>query len=70
MVLNRDFWGDSPGSSCELLGSWEDSTNAQKKGMESNAKGGPGAGNTKLYGFPGLLFEVLKNDVVSCLTVY
>ena len=70
MVLNRDFWRDSPGSSCELLGSWEESTDTQKKGTGSNAKHGPGAGNTKLYGFPGLLFEVLKNDAVSCLTVY
>ncbi|KZZ87614.1 putative protein family UPF0183 [Ascosphaera apis ARSEF 7405] len=27
-------------------------------------------GNTQLFGFPGLLFEVLKNGAVSCLTVY
>ena len=70
MVLNRD-WGDSPGSSCEILGDWEESTDRQKKGSRGfNANGGPGFGNTKLYGFPGLLFEVLKNDTVSCVTVY
>lgn len=71
MVLNRD-WGDSPGSSCEILGTWEEPTadsNKKKRGG-FNATSGPGFGNTKLYGFPGLLFEVLNNDAVSCLTVY
>lgn len=71
MVLSRD-WGDSPGSSCEILGTWEETTaDSQKKRVDgTNANGSPGFGNTKLYGFPGLLFEVLKNDSVSCLTVY
>ena len=70
MVLNRD-WGDSPGSSCEFLGNWEESSQTQEKGFhKSEISGGPGFGNTKLYGFPELLFEVLKNDVISCLTVY
>ncbi len=71
MVLNRD-WGDSPGSSCEILGTWEENaTNSQKEGTTGpKTSSSPGFGNTKLYGFPGLLFEVLNNDVVSCLTVY
>lgn len=70
MVLNRD-WGDSPGSSCEFLGDWEESTDPQNKSLDGpTANGGLGFGNTKLYGFPGLLFEVLKNDAVSCLTIY
>ena len=70
MVLNRD-WGDSPGSSCEILGDWEESSDSQKKDARNpSANSGPGFGNTRLYGFPGLLFEVLKNDAVSCLTVY
>lgn len=70
MVLNRD-WNDSPGSSCEILGDWEESTDIPKKGSAGeNTNIGPRFGNTKLYGFPGLLFEVLKNDTVSCLTVY
>ena len=70
MVLNRG-WGDNPGSSCELLGGWEESADAQKNGPGSNAlNGGPGFGNTELFGFPGLVFEVLKNDTVSCLTIY
>ena len=67
MVLNRG-WGDSPGSSCELLGGWEESTDMQRKG--NNAMEGPGSGNTELFGFPGLIFEVLRNEAVSCLTVY
>ena len=70
IVLNREL-AESPGSSCELLGGWEESTDSQREGSMSNdAKDGPGYGNTKLFGFPGLLFEVLGNDAVSCLTVY
>lgn len=70
MVLNRG-WGDSPGSSCELLGGWEESADTQRKGATSSAVNvGPGSGNTELFGFPGLVFEVLKNDAVSCLTIY
>ena len=66
MVLNRG-WGDSPGDSCELLGGWEEGADTAKK---ESIIGGPGSGNTKLFGFPGLVFEVLKNDAVSSLTVY
>ncbi|KAK4694175.1 hypothetical protein P7C71_g3360, partial [Lecanoromycetidae sp. Uapishka_2] len=70
MVLNRD-WNDSPGSSCEILGDWEESTESSRKGLSGgNISTGPELSNTKLYGFPGLLFEILKNDAVSCLTVY
>ena len=65
MVLNRG-WGDSPGSSIELLGDWESMDSGKLK--EATAK--PPLGNTELFGFPGLLFEVLKNDAVSSLTVY
>ena len=65
MVLNRG-WGDSPGSSIELLGGWEESTDSVR--IEGTSKAT--LGNTDLYGFPGLLFEVLKNDAVSCLTIY
>ncbi|KAJ5121014.1 uncharacterized protein N7515_008975 [Penicillium bovifimosum] len=67
MVLNRG-WGDSPESSVEFLGGWEESTG---KGPRTGADGQDGGlGNTELFGFPGLLFEVLKNGAVSCLTVY
>jgi len=70
MVLNRG-WGDSPGSSCELLGSWEESAETSKKDKVATVTdSAAGLGNTNLFGFPGLLFEVLKNDTVSCLTVY
>ncbi|MCJ1330198.1 hypothetical protein MMC10_006881 [Thelotrema lepadinum] len=65
MVLNRG-WGDSPGSSIELLGGWEESADSVR--IEGASKAA--LGNTDLYGFPGLLFEVLKNDAISCLTVY
>lgn len=67
MVLNRG-WGDSPESSVEFLGGWEDTTaKGQRNGPDSHDGG---LGNTELFGFPGLLFEVLKNSAVSCLTVY
>lgn len=72
MVLNRG-WGDSPGSSCELLGGWEESADLPKRGRGgggASVDNEPGLGNTELFGFPGLLFEVLKNDCVSCVTVY
>lgn len=70
MVLNRG-WGDSPGSSCELLGGWEENTTEQKRGSDNaGTVSGPGFGNTELFGFPGLIFEVLKNDFISCVTIY
>ncbi|KAL4805306.1 isoleucyl-tRNA synthetase [Aspergillus unguis] len=58
MVLNRG-WGDSPESSVEFLGGWEEST---AKGQRTGQGGHDGGvGNTELFGFPGLLFEVMKN---------
>lgn len=84
MVLNRG-WGESPESSIELLGGFEESlaphrpsdnggaehNNATSTTMTTTNAAGDGAlNNTELFGFPGLLFEVLKNDTVSCLTVF
>lgn len=68
MVLNRG-WGDSPGSSCELLGGWEDSGGAIP-GVGGKRSDGSEDSTTTLYGFPGLVFEVLKNGYVSALTVF
>lgn len=68
MVLNRG-WGDSPGSSCEMLGGWEDSVGGRRVDKR-NPDEERGLGNTTLYGFPGLVFEVLKNGTVSGLTVF
>ncbi|KAF5021584.1 hypothetical protein F66182_6366 [Fusarium sp. NRRL 66182] len=61
MVLNRG-WGDSPGSSCEFLGGWEESG---ARRVEAN-----GDSTTTLYGFPGMVFEVLKNGHVNTVTVF
>ncbi|KAF8471679.1 hypothetical protein BDZ91DRAFT_716303 [Kalaharituber pfeilii] len=62
MLLNRA--SDSPSSSVELLGGWE----------EGDLRGAGSAeeafGNTELYGFPGLIFEALRNRAVSSLTVF
>ncbi|KAI5859566.1 hypothetical protein GGS23DRAFT_313256 [Durotheca rogersii] len=65
MVLNRG-WGDSPGSSCEFLGGWEDSSG----GVSAKKFDGNEDSTTTLYGFPGLVLEVLKNGFVSAVTVY
>ena len=69
MVLNRD-WGDSPGSSCELLGGWEDSVGGKRSDNTGVGDGIKGLGNTTLFGFPGLVFEVLQNGTVSGLAVF
>jgi hypothetical protein len=66
MVLNRG-WDESPNSSIELLGSFEESTPTKPSGEEGDDAA---MHNTELFGFPGTLFEVLKNDTVTCLTVY
>lgn len=69
MVLNRG-WGDSPGSSCELLGGWEDSSvTAATAGLPKRADGSDDS-TTTLYGFPGLVFEVLRNGYVNTVTVF
>ncbi|KAH9892100.1 hypothetical protein F4778DRAFT_324149 [Xylariomycetidae sp. FL2044] len=65
MVLNRG-WGDSPGSSCEFLGGWEESSG----GVATKKFDGNEDSTTTLYGFPGLVFEVLKNGFVSAVTVF
>ncbi|KAK0731850.1 hypothetical protein B0H67DRAFT_566039 [Lasiosphaeris hirsuta] len=67
MVLNRG-WGDSPGSSCELLGGWEESGGVTP-GVGKKFDGSEES-TTTLYGFPGLVFEVLKNGYVSAVTVF
>jgi isoleucyl-tRNA synthetase len=69
MVLNRG-WGESPESSIELLGDLEESPTRGKIDEHSLADVGGVMSNTELFGFPGMLFEVLKNDTVSCLTVF
>lgn len=68
MFLNRG--SDSPSSSCELLGGWEDGE-AGDKVPEGHLKGPESTfGNTELFGFPGFIFEVLKNKAISSLTVF
>ena len=71
MVLNRG-WGDSPGSSCEFLGDWEESGKDRKDESTRGqvASGEENLGNTELFGFPGMVFEVLKNGSICCLTVF
>lgn len=68
MVLNRD-WGDSPGSSCELLGGWEENGDLVP-GVGKKFDGTADSRTTTLYGFPGLVFEVLKKGSVSSVTAF
>lgn len=66
MLLNRT--SNSPSSSCELLGGWEDSDskpNGNSDGVDEEA-----FANTELYGYPGFIFEVLRNSAVAALTVF
>lgn len=73
MVLNRGWGvGDSPESSIELLGGFEEGpTSKQPASFKNDFDASlPNLNNTELFGFPGLLFEVLKNDTISCLTIY
>ncbi|PHH63315.1 hypothetical protein CDD81_6089 [Ophiocordyceps australis] len=63
MALNRG-WGDSPEDSCELVGGWEE-TRPKKTQSDGDLET-----TTTLYGFPGMVFEVLKNGYVNTLTVY
>lgn len=69
MVLNRG-WGDSPGSSIELLGGWEEGINDRAPGAGGKKFDGSEESTTTLYGFPGLAVEVLRNGFVSALTVF
>jgi isoleucyl-tRNA synthetase len=70
MVVNRG-WGRedvSVDSEWGVVGGWEDS------GRKGGGGGGGGSemeriGGTEVYGFPGLIFEVLKNGVVSSVMV-
>lgn len=67
MVLNRG-WDESPDSSIELLGGFEESAPSKPNTVAGDEAAA--LNNTELFGFPGTLFEVLKNDSISCLTVY
>jgi hypothetical protein len=72
MALNRG-WGDSPGSSCELLGGWDEGSGKKSRFANPGSilvDGVADVGNVELFGFPGMVFEVLKNGAVSALTVY
>ncbi|KAF2275950.1 uncharacterized protein EI97DRAFT_474620 [Westerdykella ornata] len=83
MALNRG-WGDSPGSSMELLTQWDgglggNRREGRKVGMSALAGGNGGfgvgvgvgeggeaeVGNVELFGFPGLVFEVLRNGAIN-----
>ncbi|KAM7208992.1 Uncharacterized protein family (UPF0183) domain containing protein [Naviculisporaceae sp. PSN 640] len=68
MVLNRG-WGDSPGSSCELLGGWEETGGSVTPGVGKRFDDSENS-TTTLYGFPGLVFEVLRSGYVSAVTVF
>ncbi|KAL2392106.1 hypothetical protein ABEF95_012685 [Exophiala dermatitidis] len=70
MVLNRG-WAESPESSIDLLGDLEEDSPTQDQTDDAGAAEAiKGMSTTQLFGFPGLLLEVLKNDTISCLTVF
>ncbi|KAF2437088.1 hypothetical protein EJ08DRAFT_644618 [Tothia fuscella] len=73
MAINRD-WGEasSLGGSVELLGGWEEGK--RKDGSVIGVSGGgteaDKIGEVLMFGFPGMAFEVLKNDVVGVLQIW
>lgn len=69
MVLNRG-WDESPDSSIELLGGFDETTDSSKPKGTHFGDTVSALNNTEIFGFPGMLFEVLKNDAISCLTIY
>lgn len=68
MNMHREV-GDSPSSSCELVGGPMEGMNVAADG-ESTSSTEKVMGNTQIFPFPGMLFEVLKNGAVSALTVF
>jgi len=84
MVLVRDWNGDSPTGSAVLIGRGggggdsevEDEEEEGNHEMTGLGEGFGGVGgeqwlkNTRLYKFPGVMFEVMHNGAVSALTVY
>ena len=66
--VNRNRGWNSPGSSCELAGGWEEQVD--QKTMGSVSEGAPGDGNAKMFGYPGIVFEVLRNDAVASVLIY
>lgn len=80
MMLNRTV--ESLSSSVELIGEENNRVGGSSGGGGGGGGGGkervPGGENeglselamTDLYGAPGLVFEVMKNNTVSSLTIY
>jgi isoleucyl-tRNA synthetase len=76
MVVNRG-WGRedvSVDSEWGVVGGWEDGGGApvatRGRAVETRDVEQEKIGGTEVYGFPGLIFEVLKNGAVSSLMVY
>ncbi|KAK4545491.1 hypothetical protein LTR36_002841 [Oleoguttula mirabilis] len=63
-VVNRTWGGSGPSDSSYFLPDEDEDIVADGGGSEQ------WLGNTKLFAFPGLVFEVLENGAVSGLTVY
>jgi hypothetical protein len=76
MVVNRGWGREEFGVDAEwgVVGGWEDGASAAARRGRDDARPGEGdqerMGAAEVYGFPGLVFEVLKNGAVSCLMVY
>jgi isoleucyl-tRNA synthetase len=81
MVVNRGWGREEVGTDSEwgVVGGWEDGGAGAGAGASSMVRKVDGSqdsaeterlGAAEVYGFPGLVFEVLKNGAVSCLMVY
>jgi isoleucyl-tRNA synthetase len=73
MVLNRGWGREDVGTDADwgVVGGWEEGGGkARGEGKDGEEREQEKMGAAELYGFPGLVFEVLKNGAVSCLMVY
>ena len=78
MVVNRGWGREEVGADSEwgVVGGWEDGGAQTGSVVRKDAAGTQDSaeaerlGAAEVYGFPGLVFEVLKNGAVSCLMVH
>jgi len=72
MVVNRALGREELVADGEygVIGSWEDGGTSSVRRLDQKTTEGEKIGGAEVYGFPGMVFEVLKNGTVSCLMVY
>jgi isoleucyl-tRNA synthetase len=72
MVVNRALGREELAADGDygVIGSWEDGGTSSVRRLDQKTTEAEKIGGAEVYGFPGMVFEVLKNGTVSCLMVY